>query len=96
MKVDFEYCQSIDSFNQLEFTSKKIERLRGGGGGYATRFALISGTLGFICLIPAIILTLTGAAKLNDSDNGRLVAGIILFALSITLIVLAFLTCCLK
>ncbi|CAF4326179.1 unnamed protein product, partial [Adineta steineri] len=54
------------------------------------------GTLGFLCLIPAIILTLTGAAELGDDNNNRLVAGIVLFGFAITLIILAFLTCCFK
>ncbi len=76
----------------------KIDKLRGGGGGgYSGYFIIISAILGFVCLIPAIALTFTGAAALgNGPDNGRLVSGIILFAFSITLLILSVLTCCLR
>ncbi|CAF4376076.1 unnamed protein product [Rotaria socialis] len=74
-----------------------MDKLRGGGGGYSGRFTIISAIVGFLCLIPAIVLTLSGAAGLgNGGDNGRLVSGIILFGVSITLIILAVLTCCLN
>ncbi|CAF4893840.1 unnamed protein product [Rotaria sp. Silwood1] len=89
--------QSIVLYNEPQPTPKKIDKLRGGDGSYSGRFTIISATLGFLCLIPAIALTFTGAAGLgNGGDNGRLVSGIVLFAVAITLIILAILTCCLK
>jgi hypothetical protein len=92
-----EPTQFIVLYNEPQPTPKKIDKLRGGGGGYSGRFAIISAILGFLCFIPAIILTLTGAVSLSrDGDSLRLVSGIFLFAVAITLIILAFLTCCLK
>ncbi|CAF1527288.1 unnamed protein product [Adineta steineri] len=88
--------QSIVLYNEIQPTPKKIEKVRSYDKMYSGCFAIISGTLGFLCLIPAIILTLTGAAELGDDNNNRLVAGIVLFGFAITLIILAFLTCCFK
>jgi hypothetical protein len=85
--------------NEPEPTSKKVDKLHGGGGGYSGHFTIISASLGFLCLIPGIILTFIGAAGLdNGGDNGCLVSGIVLFAtaITITLIILTFLTACLK
>ncbi|CAF1467116.1 unnamed protein product, partial [Adineta ricciae] len=53
---------------------KKNNHLRSSDVSWSARFSVIGAILGFVCLIPAIVLTLTGAATLNDSDNGRLVS----------------------
>ncbi|UJR11027.1 hypothetical protein I4U23_015211 [Adineta vaga] len=88
--------ESIILYNDVQPTPKKIIKRPSSESIHSGYFAIISASLGFICLIPAIIFTLTGAASLSDGDNGRLIAGIVLFGFSITLIILAFLICCLK
>ena len=74
-------------YDGSETTSNKIVRPRGSD----SRFILITGIIGLLCLIAAISLTIIGTIGLRNYGfaNGPLIAGIVLFGVSFALTIVA-------
>ncbi|CAM4791237.1 unnamed protein product [Rotaria magnacalcarata] len=84
-------AQSSLLYGEPQTMSNKIGRPHDSDSRYSVRFIIITGIIGFICLVAAISLIIIGTIGLRDYGfaNGPLIAGIVLFGVGGALIIVA-------